>query len=67
MNELQKDSFNQHGLQIDLKSALLCVSDFSFDTNTTPYIPRYPFRAQNLSLFTSPTDMVQGWGRRLIA
>ena len=27
----------------------------------------YPFRAQNLSLFTSPTDMVQGWGRRLIA
>ena len=29
-SELQNDSFNQHGLQIDLQSVLLCVSDFYF-------------------------------------
>ena len=27
---VQNDSFSQHGLQIDLQSVLLCVSDFYF-------------------------------------
>ena len=31
------------------------------------YIYIYPFRAQNFSLFTDLTDLVKGWGRRLIA